>query len=94
MVFEEFQNVCHGGHIGYLHGMISAILKIHVALMPHIKEFQLNLTTSLGDVENGLFVWFVFLVCGLMFQSIAMVMLRGSVDLTTLFFLPKLRPQV
>ena len=52
MSFEEFQNSRHGGHHGYLNGMILAIVNLHVASMPATK-LQLNLTYgSGGDVKN------------------------------------------
>ena len=37
MLFEEFQNGCHGGHLGYQNGTILAILNLHVATMPPTK---------------------------------------------------------
>ena len=43
MSFEEFQNGCHGGHLGYRNGTILAILNLYNAPMPPIK-FLLNLT--------------------------------------------------
>ena len=49
MSFEEFQDSCYGGYLGYQNGMILAILNLCVALMPPIK-FWLNLTYGLGDV--------------------------------------------
>ena len=50
MFFEDFQDGCHGGHLGYRKGTILAIF--HVATMPPTK-FQLNQTyDSGGDVEN------------------------------------------
>ena len=51
-MFEEFQDSCHGSHLGYRIGRILAILNLHVATMPPTK-FQLNPTySSGGDVEN------------------------------------------
>ena len=47
MSFEEFQDGCHGGHLGYRNGMILAILNLYVTMMPPIK-FQLNPTYSFG----------------------------------------------
>ena len=47
MWFEEFQDDRHSGHLGYLKGMILALLNLYVALMLCIK-FWLNLTYSLG----------------------------------------------
>ena len=47
MLFEEFQDGCHGGHLGYCNGMILAILNLYVAPMPPIK-FWLNPTYGLG----------------------------------------------
>ena len=47
MSFEEFQDVCHGGHLGYRNGMILAILNHCLTVMPPIK-FQLNRTYGLG----------------------------------------------
>ena len=43
MSFEEFQDSCYGGYLGYRNEMILAILNLYVALMPPIK-FWLNLT--------------------------------------------------
>ena len=52
MSFEEFQNGCHGGYLGYRNETILAILNFYVATMPPTK-FQLNPTYgSGGDVEN------------------------------------------
>ena len=34
MSFEEFQNGCHGGHLGYRNGTILAILNLYNAPMP------------------------------------------------------------
>ena len=52
MSFEEFQDGCHGGHLGYQDETILAILNLHVATMPSTK-FQLNRTYgSGGDAEN------------------------------------------
>ena len=36
MSFEDFQDGCHDGHLGYRNGMILAILNLHVASMPPI----------------------------------------------------------
>ena len=47
MSFEEFQDGCHGGHLGYPNGTILAILNLYVARMPPIK-FRLSLTYGLG----------------------------------------------
>ena len=48
----EFQDGCHGGHLGYQDETIFAILNLHVATM-HSFKFQLNPTYgSGGDVEN------------------------------------------
>ena len=33
MSFKEFQDGCHGSHLGYQNGMILAILNLHVATM-------------------------------------------------------------
>ena len=49
MLFEEFQDGCPGGHIGYRNGMILEILNLCVTVMPPIK-FQHNRTKGLGDV--------------------------------------------
>ena len=43
MSFEEIQNGCHGGHLRYHDGTISAILHLYVAPTPNTK-FRLNLT--------------------------------------------------
>ena len=43
MSFEEFQDGCSGGHLGYGNGTILAILNLCVTEMPPIK-FQLNRT--------------------------------------------------
>ena len=43
MLFEEFQDGRHDGHLGYQNGTILAILNICVTMMPAIK-FQLNQT--------------------------------------------------
>ena len=37
MWFEDFQNSCHGGHLGYQNRTILAILNLHVAPMPSTK---------------------------------------------------------
>ena len=47
MLFEEFQDGCHGGHLGYLNRTILAILNLCVTVMSPIK-FQLNRTNGLG----------------------------------------------
>ena len=41
MSFEEFQDGCHDGNLGYKNGTILAILNLYVALMPPTK-FRLN----------------------------------------------------
>ena len=41
MLFEEFQDGLHSGHLGYWNGTILAILNLCVTVMPPIK-FQLN----------------------------------------------------
>ena len=46
-LFEEFQDGCHGDHLGYRNRMILAILNLYKAPMPPVK-FQLNLTYGLG----------------------------------------------
>ena len=46
-LFEEFQDGCHGGHLGYLNGMILAILNLCVTVMLPIK-FWLNSIYGLG----------------------------------------------
>ena len=52
MSFEEFQDGCHGGYLGYRNNMILAILNLQAATMPTTK-FQLNPTyISGGDVKN------------------------------------------
>ena len=52
MPFEEFQDGCHGGHLGYRNGTILAILNLHIATKLPTK-FQLNSTyRSGGDAEN------------------------------------------
>ena len=33
-IFEEFQDVCHGGHLGYQNSTMLANMNLHVALMP------------------------------------------------------------
>ena len=43
MPLEEFQDGCHGGHLGHRNGKILAILNLHKAPMPPVK-FELNLT--------------------------------------------------
>ena len=47
MLFEEFQDNRHGGHLGIWNRTILAILNLYVAPMPPIK-FWLNPTYSLG----------------------------------------------
>ena len=50
MIFEDFQDGLHGGHLGYRNKLILAILNLHVASMPPT-NFQLNPTYhSGGDV--------------------------------------------
>ena len=52
MLFEEFQDGRHGGHLGNGNETILAILNLHVATMPPTK-FQPNPTYgSGGDVEK------------------------------------------
>ena len=52
MLFEEFQDGCHGGHLGYWNGTILAILNLHVPTMLSTK-FQLNpIYDSGGDVKH------------------------------------------
>ena len=46
-LFEEFQDGCHGGHLGYRNGTILVILNLYDAPMPPIK-FWLNPTYGLG----------------------------------------------
>ena len=43
MLFEDFKEGQHDGHLGYRNRMILAILNLHVAPMPPPK-FGLNLT--------------------------------------------------
>ena len=45
--FKDFQDGCHGGHLGYPNGTILAILNLHVATMPPT-EFQLYPTYGFG----------------------------------------------
>ena len=47
MLFEEFQDGCHSGHLGHRNGTILAILNFCVTVMPPIK-FLLNQTYVLG----------------------------------------------
>ena len=47
MLFEEFKDGRHGGHLGYRKGMILAILNLCVTVTPPIK-FWLNPTNGLG----------------------------------------------
>ena len=47
MWFEDFQDGCDGGHLGYQNGTILAILNLHAAPMPSTK-FPLHLTYSSG----------------------------------------------
>ena len=47
MLFEEYQDGHHSGHLGYRNGMILAILNLCVTLMPPI-QFWLNPTLGLG----------------------------------------------
>ena len=47
MWFEDFQDGCHVGHLGYHNGTILAILNLQVAQMSSTK-FRLHLTYSLG----------------------------------------------
>ena len=51
MWFEDFQDGCHGGHLGYQNETISAILNLHVAPMPFTK-FPLYQTYCLGADNN------------------------------------------
>ena len=46
MWFEDFQDGCHGGHLGYLNGTILAILNLHTAPMPSTK-FPLHLANHI-----------------------------------------------
>ena len=56
MLFEEFQDGQHGGHLGYSNGTILEILNLYVAPMPPIK-FRLNLTyvweMSFEEFQDG-----------------------------------------
>ena len=57
MSFEEFQDGCHGGDLGYRNGKILAILNLHMAPMPPTK-FGLNLTKGSGaDVVSIFSRW-------------------------------------
>ena len=47
MSFEEFQDVRHGGHLGYRNGTILAFLNLCVTVMLPIKIW-LNPTYGLG----------------------------------------------
>ena len=47
MLFEEFQDARHGGHLGYQNGTIFTILNVCVTVMPPIK-FWLNPSYDLG----------------------------------------------
>ena len=51
MWFEDFQDGCHGGHLGYQNGTILAILNLHTAPMPSTK-FPLHPTYCLGADNN------------------------------------------
>ena len=46
--FEELQDGCHGGHLGYLNGRILAILNLCATVMLPIK-FWLNPIYGLGE---------------------------------------------
>ena len=55
MLFEEFQDGRHDGHLGYQNGLILAILNLYNAPMPPIK-FGLNLPweeMSFKEFQNG-----------------------------------------
>ena len=57
MSFEEFQDGCCGGHLGYWNETILAILNLCVTAMPPIK-FWLNLTYGLwGEVVWKISKW-------------------------------------
>ena len=57
MWFEELQDGCHGGHLGYLNGRILTILNLCVTVMLPIK-FWLNLTYGFGgDVIRRISRW-------------------------------------
>ena len=47
MSFEEFQDVLHGGHLGYRNGTILVILNLNVTPMPPSK-FWLNPSYGFG----------------------------------------------
>ena len=47
MWFEDFQDGCHGGHLGYQNGTILAILNLHAAQMCSTK-FPLQPTYATG----------------------------------------------
>ena len=51
MWFQDFQDGCHDGHLGYLNGTILAILNLHAAPMPSTK-FPLHPTYCLGADNN------------------------------------------
>ena len=53
MLFEEFEDGCHGGLLAYQNRKILAILNLHVATTPPNK-FQLNpIYGSGGDVKKS-----------------------------------------
>ena len=54
MWFEDFQDGCHGGHLGYQNGTILAILNPNAASMPSTK-FLLHRTYCLGADKKKTF---------------------------------------
>ena len=50
MLFEEFQDGRHGGHLGYWNAMLLAILNLCVTVMPPIK-FQLKVWEEMSFEE-------------------------------------------
>ena len=50
MSFEEFQDGCHGDHLGYWNRTILAILNLHVTPMPPIKFQLIRTFRGGGDV--------------------------------------------
>ena len=57
MWFEDFQDGCHGGHLGYQNGTILAILNLHAAPMPSTKFCSITVTVqeqiAIEELQDG-----------------------------------------
>ena len=57
MWFEDFQDGCHGGHLGYQNGTILAILNLHAAqcLAPSFCSIRVTVQEQIAteDFQDG-----------------------------------------